>query len=227
MATTVYLTKEQRVSVTNFLKWLMVNFNVELNEAIFEDYTSGIGYTMHEGVNIEVLQLLPREIKTDIVNRLLFSFGKISDLSALLKLSQYLEDSKIGSWRESVMIHSIIVIAQYFFSDSVRIVPEVFKAQVFKLTVYLDNASFELITSMSSFSPQEFIRITLEDKVLHRVMEYKKQPSQTDIEELLGNLLSIPYKPIELYRCEYIQSSFRDMSYLNIKLTNMLHKRQA
>ena len=51
MATTVYLTKEQRISITNFLKWLMVDFNVDLKEAIFEDYISGIGSTMHEGIN--------------------------------------------------------------------------------------------------------------------------------------------------------------------------------
>ena len=151
MATTVYLTKEQRISITNFLKWLMVDFDVELNEAIFEDYISGIGSTMHEGINNEVIESLPKEVKVDIVNKLLLSFGKISDLSILLKLSQYLEESLIGSWIESVMIRSIVVIAQYFFSDSVRIVPMSFNKSTFKLSVYLDNGAFEIITSMSSF----------------------------------------------------------------------------
>lgn len=226
MATTVYLTKEQRISITNFLKWLMVDFEVELNEAIFKDYISGIGSTMHEGINNEVLESLPKEVKVDIVNKLLLSFGKISDLSILLKLSQYLEESLIGSWIESVMIRSIVAIAQYFFSDPVRIVPMSFNKSTFKLSVYLDNGAFEIITSMSSFSAQKLVRITLEDKILHKVMEYKKQPSQFDIEELLGNLLCMPYNPIELYRCEYIHSSFKDMSYLDIKLTNFLQEKQ-
>lgn len=225
MATTVYITKEQRISITNFLQWLMVDFDVELNEVIFEDYISGIGSTMHEGINNEVLESLPKEVKVDIVNKLLLSFGKISDLSILLKLSQYLEDSMIGSWTESVMIRSIIIIAQYFCIDFVRIVPITFNKPTSKLTVYLDNVTFEITTSMSSFAAQNLVRITLEDKVLHKVMEYEKQPSQFDIEELLGNLLCMQYTPIELYRCEYIQSSFRDMNYLDIKLTNFLHKK--
>lgn len=225
MATTVYLTKEQRINITNFLKWLMVDFDVELNEAIFEDYISGIVLTMHEGVNNDILEALPKEVKVDIVNKLLLSFGKISDLSTLLKLSQYLEESMIGSWCESVMIRSIIAIAQYFFSDSVKIVPMVLNKSIYKLSVYLDYATFEITTCMSSISTQNFVRITLEDKILHKVMEYEKQPSQFDVEELLGNLLCIPYDPIELYRCEYIHSSFRNLSYLDIKLTNFLHKR--
>lgn len=227
MATTVYLTKEQRISITNFLKWLMVDFNVDLNEAIFEDYISGIGSTMHEGINNEILETLPKEVKVDIVNKLLLSFGKISDFSILLKLSQYFEDSMIASWSESVMIRSIIVVAQYFFGDSIRIVPMIFNKPTSKLSVYLDNTTFEITTSMSSFSTQNLVRIALEDKILHKVMEYEKQPSQYDVEELLGNLLCMPYSPIELYRCEYIHSSFRDMSYLDIKLTNFLHKKQT
>lgn len=223
MAYTVYLTKEQRISITNFLKWLIVDFDVELNEAIFEDYISGIGSTMHECIDNEVLESLPKEVKVDIVNKLLLSFGKISDLSILLKLSQYLEDSMIGSWSESVMIRSIIVIAQYFFGDSVRIVPMTFNKPTSKLLVYLDNATFEITSLTSSFSAQKLVKITLDDQILHKVMEYEKQPSQFDIEELLGNLLCMS-TPVELSRCEYIQSSFKDMSYLDIKLTNFLHK---
>lgn len=225
MATTVYITKEQRISITNFLKWLMVDFDVELNEVIFEDYISGIGSTMHEGINKEVLESLPKEIKVDIINKLLLSFGKISNLSILLKLSQYLEDSMIGGWSESVMIRSIIIIAQYLYTDSVRIVPMTFNKPTSKLTVYLDNMTFEITTSMSSFSTQNLVRITLDDKILHKVMEYEKQPSQLDIEELLGNLLCMSYTPIELYRCEYIQSSVKNMNYLDIKLTNFSYKR--
>lgn len=225
MATTVYLTKEQRISITNFLKWLSVDFDMELNEAIFEEYTSGIGSTMHEGINNEILESLPQEVKTDILNKILLSFGKIHDLSILLKLSQYLEEAMIGSWSESVMVRSIIIISQYFFMDSVRIVPMIFNKPISKLTVYLDNLPFEITTSLSSFSPQKIVRITLDDKILHKVMEYEKRPTQSDIEELLSNLLCMPYAPIELYRCEYVDSSIKDMSYLDIKLTNYLHKR--
>lgn len=225
MSTTVYLTKGQRICITNFLKWLMVDFDVELNEATFEDYISGIGSTMHEDINNEILETLPKEVKVDIINKLLLSFGKISDLSILLKLSQYLEDSMIGSWSESVMIRSIIVIAQYFFGESVKIVPRTFNTPTSKLSVYLDNDTFEITTLMSSLSAQKLVRITLDDKILHKVMEYEKQPSQFEIEELLGNLLCMPYAPVELSRCEYIHSSFRDMSYLDIKLTNILPKK--
>ena len=224
MATTVYLTKEQRINITNFLKWLMVDFDVELNEAIFENYISGIGSTMHEDIDNEILKNLPQEVKVDIVNKLLLSFGKISDLSILLKLSQYLEDSMIGSWCESVMIRSIIIIAQYFFGDSVRIVPMTVNKPTSKLSVYLDNDTFEITTLMSSLSAQKLVKITLDDKILHKVMEYEKQPSQFDIEELLGNLLCMSTQ-VELSRCEYIHSPFKDMSYLDIKLTNFLHKR--
>ena len=224
MTPNFYLTKEQRVAVTNFLKWFMVDFDIELNEAIFEDYTSGINSTMNEGINNEILEALPKEVKIDIINKLFLSLGKISDLSLLQRLSQYLEDYMIGTWSESVMIHSIIIISQYFLIGSVRIVPMIFNKPISKLTVYLDNTTFEITTSMSSFTMQKFVRIMLQDKILQKVMEYKTQPSQFDVEELLSNLLSMPCKPIELFRCEYIRSSYKDMNYLDIKLSNTIHK---
>ena len=88
LTNTIYISKEQRIGITNFLKWLSVDLNVELSETIFNDYTSGIGSTMHEGINNKILESLPIEVKIDIINKLFLSFGKIRDLSILLKLSK-------------------------------------------------------------------------------------------------------------------------------------------
>ena len=219
MAVTIYLTREQRTQITNLLKWLMVDLDLELNETVFSEYIFGINASMHIGLDKSILNALPTATKTDIVNLIFLSVGTISDDSLPLRISDYLTEWGICEWKESAMISAVVKVSQSLFIDRLRIVPQM-KRHEYSWDIYVGEKIFHVTTMRSSFSPAIKICLRIGDELLKRTMDYDVHPLHEDVEELLSAILSIDKVPLKIESCEYQTSNIKGMNYLSIKISN-------